>query len=101
MKFLNELTIGKKLYFGYGIITAILVILSFITFINFGKFVQANNWNIHTYKVITNFNGIVESMLNMETGQRGFSITGDEKFWQGMNIMGIITLPNIGRMVRL
>lgn len=86
MKFLNELTIGKKLYFGYGIITAILVILSFITFINFGKFVQANNWNIHTYKVITNFNGIVESMLNMETGQRGFSITGDEKFLEPFNI---------------
>ncbi len=82
---LKNLSIAKKLYLGFGIIITILIGLSVITYTNLGKFNQANDMNIHTYKVINGFDNILENMVNMETGQRGFSLTGDEKFLDPYN----------------
>ena len=36
------------------------------------------DWVTHTQKVLENLNGVVLSMINAETGQRGYVITNDE-----------------------
>ncbi len=85
LKWFNNLKIGKKLSVGFSVVVLVLVILSTIVFVNLTNYITANVWNVHTYKVLANLDGIVTSMINMETGQRGFSITGDEKFLEPYN----------------
>lgn len=77
---LDNIKIGKKLNIGFGITVTILLAIVSITYVNFQKTVKANGWNIHTYKVIGDANGMLENLINIETGQRGFSITGKEEF---------------------
>ncbi|MEN8908336.1 MAG: methyl-accepting chemotaxis protein, partial [Clostridiales bacterium] len=37
-----------------------------------------NEWDKHTYTVLSELDAIIESMINMETGQRGYMLTGNE-----------------------
>ncbi len=85
LNWFNNLKIAKKLYVGFSVVVLILTILSTIVFVNFSNYAKANDWNEHTYEVLSNLDNIVASMINMETGQRGFSITGDEKFLDPYN----------------
>lgn len=78
MKTFGNLSLGKKLFLGFTAVILILVILSVISFTNFSKQHQATNWNKHTYEVMMEFQILLEEMLNMETGQRGFALTGNE-----------------------
>ncbi|KNY27078.1 methyl-accepting chemotaxis protein [Pseudobacteroides cellulosolvens] len=85
LNWFNNLKIAKKLYVGFCVVILVLVILSTIVFVNFSNYTKANDWNEHTYEVLSDLDNIVTSMINMETGQRGFSITGDEKFLEPYN----------------
>ena len=77
MNFTN-MKMATKLYLGFGLIVAILVLLLTAAYTNFNKLVEANRWNLHTYEVIGEVDSILESLINMETGARGFSLTGLE-----------------------
>lgn len=68
--------IGARLYMGFGLIVAILLVLLTVAYINFSKLNLANGWNIHTYEVLSASQGMLESLINMETGERGFALTG-------------------------
>jgi len=80
-----DMSIKKKLMIGFLLVVLVLAILSTIVFVNFTSYVEANRWNLHTHKVLSNLDNIVTSMVNMETGERGFSITGDENFLEPYN----------------
>ena len=41
---------------------------------------KASEWVEHTEEVIANSKGLVNSMVNQETGLRGFSIAGQEDY---------------------
>ena len=75
---LTDIKIGAKLNFSFGGIVAMLVILTAVAFSNVSKLGQANNWNIHTYQVIGKTQSMLESLINIETGQRGFALTGKD-----------------------
>ena len=79
LNFVRNLTIGKKLYSGFSFILVILIALSLLSYSNFSKLNQASEWNDHSYKVLLEFEQMLGEMVNMETGQRGFLLTGDEK----------------------
>lgn len=85
LKKFNDMNINKKLLLGFSAVILVLTILSTIVFINFSSYVDANGWNVHTHQVMSNLDNIVTSMVNMETGERGFSITGDDKFLEPYN----------------
>ena len=75
---LSDLKIGTKLNLGFGAIVALLVLLVAIAYGNFSRLEKANNWNIHTYQVMAEVKGMLESLINIETGQRGFALTAKE-----------------------
>ncbi len=79
IKWIRNLSIGKKLYSGFALVLAILVAMSALSYFNFAKQNEASEWNDHTYEVLMELQEVLTSMVNMETGQRGFSLTGDEK----------------------
>ena len=75
---LSNLKIGVRLYMAFGIIVAMLIALVVLAEINFSRLDTANRWNVHTYEVLGEANALQENLINMETGQRGFSLTGNE-----------------------
>ena len=61
---------------------AILLLILFAVIINF-KITDLLNtalWISHTEKVIATGHELMENLLNMETGERGYLITGREEF---------------------
>ncbi|MBG7619667.1 CHASE3 domain-containing protein [Herbaspirillum sp. AP02] len=75
---LSDLKIGTRLYIGFGMVAAILVILVSVAYANFARLGAANELNVHTYDVRDQVQGMMESLINIETGQRGFSLTGND-----------------------
>ncbi|MGZ0003319.1 methyl-accepting chemotaxis protein [Burkholderia gladioli] len=77
---MKKLTVGQKLAGAFGVVILISLIGSAITIINFLRLNEANGWNIHSYGVLRANDDMLANMVNMETGVRGYVISGDEKF---------------------
>ncbi|NVE01380.1 methyl-accepting chemotaxis protein [Massilia sp. BJB1822] len=75
---LSDFGIRQKLYFGFGAVVLILALLLGSAYTNLSRLDEANGWNNHTHEVIAETQFLLESLLNMETGERGFALTGDE-----------------------
>ncbi|MDN2703320.1 methyl-accepting chemotaxis protein [Janthinobacterium sp. SUN100] len=73
-----DLRIATRLYGGFGAIALLLAVLVAVATLNFSKLADANAINTHTYQVLGENDAILESLINMETGQRGYVITGAE-----------------------
>src|SRR5450830_1526605 len=74
----SNLKIGTRLSIGFGLIISLLVVLLSSNYWNFHKLGQANSWNTHTYQVHLEVDQILESLVNIETGERGFALTGND-----------------------
>ena len=75
---ISDLKIGTRLYIGFGLVSAILVILVSVAYANFARLGAANDMNIHSYQARAEMQAMLESLINMETGARGFALTGNE-----------------------
>ena len=85
MSLFNNMKIGKKLYLGFSAIIALVIALVAVAYYNFTALGAANRMNIHTYEVTEHVGDILESLINMETGERGFALTGDANFLDPLN----------------
>ncbi len=70
----------KRLTLTFAAILVITAVLFSVAVVNIGKMREATGWNTHTYKVLAEGRGMLISMVNIETGLRGFVASGDEKF---------------------
>ncbi len=82
---LSKLSINSRLVGAFGIIVAILVVLVITAKISQNKQVAAQAMNIHTYEVLGEADEILASLINMETGARGFMLTGVDSFLEPLN----------------
>jgi methyl-accepting chemotaxis protein len=73
----SDFGITRKLYLGFGAVILILAILLGSAYTNFSRLAQANGWNNHTHEVMAETQAILEGLLNMETGERGYALTGE------------------------
>ena len=71
-----DLRIATRLYGGFGAIVLLLAVLVTVATLNFSKLADASAISTHTYQVLGENDAILESLINMETGQRGYVITG-------------------------
>ena len=71
-----DLRIATRLYGGFGAIVLLLAVLVTVATLNFSKLADASAINTHTYQVLAENDAILESLINIETGQRGYVITG-------------------------
>ena len=76
----KNLKVATRLYAGFGTILAILLILSSVAYVNFGAVTDANRWNVHTYEVMSEVDNVLTALVNIETGERGFALTGEDAF---------------------
>ena len=69
-----------------GVIPSLLIILlGLVTSKQFSSFEESDKWVDHTHEVLIRAHKIQESRSNLESGHRGFIITGDEQFLQAFN----------------
>ncbi|MCC7703151.1 CHASE3 domain-containing protein [Janthinobacterium sp. GW460P] len=73
-----DLRIATRLYGGFATIVLLLAALVTVATLNVSRLADANAINTHTYQVLAENSAILESLINMETGQRGYVITGAE-----------------------
>ena len=104
--------IARRLYCGFSLIVAILLVLLTVSYTNFSKLTQANSWNTHTYTVLAGSQDMMQSLVNMETGERGFALTGIDAslepyiaakaaFQQSLNSVMALTSDNAQQQTRL
>ncbi|WP_044985773.1 methyl-accepting chemotaxis protein [Sorangium cellulosum] len=77
---LAHIGVGRKLYLGFAAMVAIVLVLAGIAYKRFAELDEARSWDQHTYEVMLATGDILESLLDTETGERGFVITGVESF---------------------
>ena len=73
-----KMTLGKKILIGFIACGLILFGVAIFSYKNSEKFLASNAWVNHTNQVLYEFQQILISTINAETGSRGFVITGDE-----------------------
>src|ERR1022692_2852259 len=78
-------TIGKKIAFGFALALLMIAIIGATTFRSTTKLIEAAGWSEHTSEVITSLEGLPSNLKDAETGQRGFLITGEERYLEPYN----------------
>lgn len=82
--FKRNVTTMKKLYLGFFMVILLMVMVSLYAYRNTLKESDALEWNIHSYKVLDESGLLLLSLLNIESGMRGFAVTGFEPFLDSM-----------------
>lgn len=85
MNFLNNMKLGKKIYTGYIIILILMTSVSIVVYSSITSIIDASKWVNHTYVVIRTGEDVSGAMVDMETGQRGFMVTGIDEYLEPYN----------------
>jgi methyl-accepting chemotaxis protein len=80
MLMLANRTIAQKISAGFGVIILIICVLIGVARNGFSKIDETTQWNIHTYKVLEGASTLLISLTNVETGMRGFALSGQDDF---------------------
>ncbi len=80
MNLFKNLKLKSKIIIGSSAPLLLVIILGILTTVSIRSLIQSNQWVDHTHKVIAEANSITASLVDCETGQRGFLVTGVEEF---------------------
>ena len=80
MNIFSNLAIAKKIYIGYSLVFTIMIAVLATVYLSIASIIDASKWVNHTYEVINIAEATGAAMVDMETGQRGFMVTGDEEY---------------------
>src|SRR5450759_4805256 len=73
-------SVGTKIGAGYALALMILVILGVVSYRNTTGLIAAAQMKTHTYQVLENLKGVLSTLKDAETGQRGYIISGEERY---------------------
>ncbi len=85
MQFLLDLPVGRRLALGLASIISIFLAMLAVVYVAQSRSIEAENWNTHTYKVLATSDRMLASMVNMETGARGFLLAGEDRYLEPWN----------------
>lgn len=80
MNFFNNMKVSKKISLGYAIILFFMIIVSIVVYSSIKTLVTSSKWVDHTYEVIRTAEQVSAALVDMETGQRGFMVTGEDEY---------------------
>ena len=76
----DSLTFGRRLAVGFGLAGLVLLIIAFVSFRTTSGLVENNGLVSHSHQVEVKLGDLLTELVDAETGQRGFIITGDENY---------------------
>jgi methyl-accepting chemotaxis protein len=77
---LMKWSIGSKIGAGFALVLAELVVVSAISYDSTTKLIDSAAWVTHTHEVLDELGDLFSIMKDAETGQRGYVITGAERY---------------------
>lgn len=80
MDFFSSMKIGAKISVGFTAILTLMTIISIIVYFSIASLIESSRWVNHTYEVIRVAESVGAVMVDMETGQRGFLISGKDEY---------------------
>ena len=98
-----NLTIGRRILIGFIGCALILVGVAIFAFKNSAKFITSNDSINHTNQVLFEFEQILVTSIDAETGTRGFIITGDRNFLKpfiNANAKGVEHLDKVKELTK-
>lgn len=95
---LKNLSISQKLRIGFGAILMIILALVFSTWRGFSQVEYAFSRNIHTYEVLGESASLLSNLVNIETGMRGFAISGLEPFLAPLDEGKVAVQKHLGKL---
>ncbi|WP_224995098.1 CHASE3 domain-containing protein [Cesiribacter sp. SM1] len=72
--------IRTKLFLGNGLVLIIIIALAAVSYRSISTLIETSKWVDHTHEVIEKSNHLGKLLIDMETGQRGFLLTGEEEY---------------------
>jgi len=73
---MNNLKISTKLIMGFSTVVFLMIMVSVIAHNSIQSLIKSDKWVSHTHEVIETAEYVGISMVDMETGKRGFLVTG-------------------------
>ena len=80
MNFFNNLSLSKKISAGYVIILTLMIIVAIVVYANISSIIDASKRVNHTYEEIRAAEDVRFVVVDMETSQRGFMVTGKDEY---------------------
>ncbi|HKQ79969.1 MAG TPA: CHASE3 domain-containing protein [Blastocatellia bacterium] len=75
-----KLAIEKKVMGGAGLVLAILLINAMVSYRATHRLIDNERLVTHTYEVLTELEGVLSTMDDAETGERGYLLTGEKSY---------------------
>jgi methyl-accepting chemotaxis protein len=79
------MTTGKKIAAGFAAALLLMVIVGTITYVNTAKLVATSEMVTDTHAVIAGLSGLLSKLQDAETGQRGYLLTGIDRYLEPYN----------------
>ncbi len=73
-------SVGTKIGGGFALALAILVVIGVVSYRSTTELIDSAQLKVHTYQVLQSLEGGLSTLENAETGERGYIITGKERF---------------------
>ena len=77
---LAKLATRTKILVGFSVPLSLMAVIAIVVYFSIGELLATSTWVKHTQKVIADAKELEKLMIDMETGERGFLITGKENF---------------------
>ena len=85
MNIFETMKLKWKLVTGFSIPLILMIIIAAVVETDLKKLLDSQKWVSHTHKVIELANDVGASLVDMETGLRGYLLTGNENFLEPYN----------------
>ena len=84
-KYLGKIHVEKRVALGFLLTAVVLAVLGVFSFTSTQRLIDTARLLSHTTRVINNAEQVVKAIVDIETGQRGYVITGKEEFLEPYN----------------
>ena len=95
------MTFKNKIIIGFGAALAILILVSVVSFTSLSQNGKDRALVTHTYVVMEKLDAVLANLIDAETGQRGFLITGDSNYLESYRDASKRVDAEIGTLHRL
>jgi methyl-accepting chemotaxis protein len=81
-------SVGRKIGASFGVVLLITVVIGAAAYNSTAQLLESETWLTHTHQVLTNLAQVMSSLVDAETGQRGYIITGNDRFLEPYRTAG-------------
>ena len=76
----------RRIATGFGLTSAILLLVGGFSYHSINQLIKASRLVAHTHEVLEDLESVISGLKDVETGQRGYVLTGEEAYLEPFNI---------------